>query len=139
MMIFRKILNPALCILMSGILLGCAKGGDQVPDINSCYIEKDKLLTEYSKTYDQLAVIKSNVESEVMRRTLARQKELNTRIESYNQYIIQINQENQAYRSRLRNSIIVILLGILACIAMINVVLFKYFLKTKPSKKIYEE
>lgn len=138
-MIFRKILNPALCILMSGILLGCAKGGDQVPDINSCYIEKDKLLTEYSKTYDQLAVIKSNVESEVMRRTLARQKELNTRIESYNQYIIQINQENQAYRSRLRNSIIVILLGILACIAMINVVLFKYFLKTKPSKKIYEE
>lgn len=135
----KKLINPVLCILFSGVLISCSKAGEGAPDINSCYIEKDKLLTEYSKTYDQLAVIKSNMESEVMRRTLTRQKELNTRIESYNQYIKQIDQDNQAYRSRLRNAIIIIMLGIVGCLVMVNVVLYKYFLKTKPSKKIYEE
>lgn len=136
----KSILKILLPILLSGVIVGCSKGGN-VPDVNSCYIEKDKLLSEYSKTYDQLAVLRSNLESEVMKRTLVRQKELTERIESYNQYIKQIDQENKSYRSRLRSSIIFIMLGIIACFIMVNVVLYKkYFPKlNNQAKKIYEE
>lgn len=136
----NKIMYLLLVITSSGLLASCSKDKGNAPDINSCYIEKDKLLTKYSKTHNELSSIQANIESEILRRTAVRQQELNQRVESYNQYISKLDKDNREYRSRLRSTVITILSGVVICIILVNVVLAKFFLKTfKPSKKIYEE
>lgn len=85
------------CSLL-GILTGCSK--TKAPDVNSCYLERDKLDASYQKSQAQIKTLLLNMESEVKKQTLTKQTELNLKIESYQILTEKITIENKQYRAK---------------------------------------
>lgn len=120
-----------------GLLSGCSK--NKAPDINSCYLERDKLAVSYQKSQNQIKQLHLNMESEVRQRTSDKRNELNLKIESYQILTEKINIENQNYREKLRAVILLSFVGILVGMIIINLVILRKYLNKKTGKKIYEE
>lgn len=120
-----------------GLLSGCSK--NKAPDINSCYLERDKLTASYQKSQEQIKGLIRNMESEVKQQTLDKRNELNLKIESYQILTEKINIENQDYREKLRAVVLLSLVGIIISMILINLVILRKYLNKKTGKKIYEE
>lgn len=124
------------CILL-GVLTGCSK--TKAPDVNSCYLERDKLAASYQKSQGQMKMLLVNMESEVKKQTLAKQNELNLKIESYQILTETIIIENQQYRAKLRGIVLFSFVVIIISIIVINLVIIRRYSNQKTRKKIYEE
>lgn len=131
-------MKKLLVIIFVLLLTACSKG-TKAPDQSECFIQKDRIMAENAKLKEDVNFIRLNMESNIKMQVESQQKELYSRIESYNQFINDTEIENQSYRKELRMIVMFGFLGILICIIIVNYILFKKYKQQKLGKKLYEE
>lgn len=126
-------------LLLAVVILssGCSKVNSH--DVSACFTERDKLSVQLRDSQTELNLLKMTMESQIKQGLKTKEKELNVKIESYEQLVGQIKSDNQNYRRNLRWILILSFLGAVAGIVSINIALLKKFKRKKEEKKLYEE